>query len=189
MNVSELIKGCRTYRRFEQKPVPSEITEEILEAARIAPSARNAQPLSYIVVEEKTVLDKVFECTKWAGALPPELGMPKENERPVLYVAVIQNTEINQTSDTDAGLAIQNMSLVAWEKGIGRCILGALNRVELTKIFGLSDNQKIHSLIAFGYPSHKSSVTELKDSVNYFLDDKKDYLVPKRALSDIVTKL
>ncbi len=183
MSVLELAKGCRTYRRFEQKQISDSDVRDILEAARLAPSGRNAQPLSYIVVQDKSKLDAVFSYTKWAGALPPELGQPKENERPVLYVAVIMNTDINAAADTDAGLAIQNMSLAAWEKGIGRCILGAINRVELAKLFKLGENQKLHSLVAFGYPTHKSTIKDVAEGepLNYYLDDNKDYIVPKKT--------
>ncbi len=183
MSVLELAKGCRTYRRFEQKKISDADIRDIMEAARLAPSGRNAQPLSFIVVDDKAKVDSVFAYTKWAGALPPELGQPKDNERPVLFVAVIMNTDVNAAADTDAGLAIQNMSLAAWEKGIGRCILGAINRIELAKIFKLTETQKLHSLVAFGYPSHKSTIKDVAegDPLNYYLDDNKDYIVPKKT--------
>ena len=48
----ELLKTRRTYRRFRQREIPQETVEEILEAARLASSAANRQPLSYIVMRE-----------------------------------------------------------------------------------------------------------------------------------------
>ena len=118
--------------------------------------------------------------------MPPELGTPKDGERPVLYIAVIINTEINKNADTDAGLAIQSMSLAAMDRGIGRCILGAIDRPKLSEMFALPETKKIHTLVAFGYPSHESTIEDFKGETAYHLDDKKNYIVPKRKLEDIV---
>lgn len=188
-NLMELLETRRTYRRFEQKEIDRSIVDEILRAARFASSAANKQPLSYIVVEGKNRVDQVFEYTKWAGALPPEVGQPKDNERPVLFIAVVQNLDINRDCDTDAGLAIGNMTLAAWNHGVGSCIIGACNKVKLSELFGLTENQKLHTVVAFGYPSHKSTIVPLEkgEEFKYYLDDNKDYVVPKRKLSDVVS--
>jgi nitroreductase len=187
-NLMELLASRRSYRRFEQKNIDSSIVDEILIAARLASSAANKQPLSYIVVEGKNKVGQIFDYTKWAAALPPELGQPKENERPTLFIAVIQNKDINENSDTDAGLAISNMTLAAWNNGVGSCIIANCNKPALSELFGLTENQKLHTVIGFGYPTHKSVIVPMEqgDSSNYYLDDNKDYVVPKRKLSDIV---
>lgn len=188
-NLMELLAERRSYRRFEQRKIDSSIIDEILIAARLASSAANRQPLSYIVVEGKNKVDQVFDYTKWAAALPPEQGQPKENERPTLFIAVVQNTDINANSDTDAGLAIANMTLAAWNHGVGSCIIANCNKTALSELFGLSENQKLHTVIGFGYPTHKSLIVPMErgESSNYYLDENRDYIVPKRKLSDIVT--
>ncbi|MBQ4537331.1 MAG: nitroreductase family protein [Lachnospiraceae bacterium] len=187
----ELLATRRTYRRFEQKEVAQEIVDDILEAARLSSSARNAQPLTYIVIAEKTKVDEVFALTRWAGYLAPELGQPKADEQPVLFVAVVQNLDINRDSDTDAGLAIGNMTLAAWNHGVGSCIIGACDKPKLSEMFGLTENQKLHTVVAFGYPSHKSYVEPVKEDgdIKYYLDENKDYVVPKRELADVVRYL
>lgn len=188
-NLMELLAGRRSYRRFEQKEIDSSIIDEILIAARLASSAANRQPLSYIVVEGRNKVGQVFDYTKWAAALPPELGQPKEDERPTLFIAVVQNTDINANSDTDAGLAIANMTLAAWNHGVGSCIIANCNKPALSELFGLAENQKLHTVIGFGYPTHRSLIVPMEqgESSNYYLDENKDYIVPKRKLSDIVT--
>lgn len=188
-NLMELLKTRRTYRRFEQKEIDRGIVDEILMAARFASSAANRQPLSYIVVEGQNRVAQVFEHTRWAAALPPELGQPGEKERPMLFIAVVENLDINRDCDTDAGLAIGNMTLAAWNHGVGSCIIGACNKVKLSELFGLTENQKLHTVVAFGYPSHKSSIVPLKrgEEFKYHLDENRDYVVPKRKLSDTVT--
>lgn len=190
-NLMELLEGRRTYRRFEQKEVSQDIIDEILMAARLASSAANRQPLNYIVVKEADKVAEVFSHTRWAAALPPELGQPKENERPVLFIAVVENLDINPDCDTDAGLAIGNMTLAAWNRGVGSCMIGACNKPVLAEMFGLTQQQVLHTVVAFGYPSHASHVVDMEDpeQFKYYLDTEKDYCVPKRRLSDVVRYL
>lgn len=188
-NLMDLLRTRRTYRRFRQKEISQEILEEILTAARLASSAANKQPLSYIVIREPKKVAEVFAHTRWAGALPPEVGQPKEGERPVLFIAVIENQNINSYCDTDAGLAISNMTLAAWNRGVGSCMIGACNKPALSEMFGLTEKQVLHTVVAFGYPSHMSHIVDMEDpeQFKYYLDEKKDYVVPKRKLEDVVT--
>ena len=187
----ELLKTRRTYRRFRQREIPQETVEEILEAARLASSAANRQPLSYIVIREPEKTAQVFGFTRWAGALPPELGQPKEGERPVLFIAVVENLDINRDCDTDAGLAIGNMTLAAWNRGVGSCMIGACDKAALSELFGLGENQKLHTVVAFGYPSHESHIVDMEspEEFKYYLDENRDYVVPKKKLSDVVRYL
>ena len=190
-DIMKLLEGRRTYRRFKQHPVPKEVLDEILRAARLASSAANRQPLSYVAVQSEETVKEVFSHTRWAGALSNEHGQPKEGERPVLFIGVVKNTDINPDCDTDAGLAIANMTLAAWNRGVGSCIIGACNKEKLSELFGLSEKQKLHTVVAFGFPSHESHIVELEPGgdCRYYLDEKKDYIVPKRRLSDIVKYL
>lgn len=190
MELMELLEGRRTYRRFLQKEISEEIIGEILRAARLSSSAANKQPLSYVVIRSGDMVNKVFACTKWAGYLKPEDGQPGEDEKPVLFIAVVENLDINPDCDTDAGLAIANMTLAAWNRGVGSCIIGACNKPRLSEMFGLTEAQKLHTVVAFGYPSHKSRVEDVKDGdIKYYLDENRDYVVPKRQLEDVVTYL
>jgi hypothetical protein len=190
MELMDLIRTNRTYRRFKQTAVSDEIIAEVLEAARNAASAANRQPLSYVVVKSQKKVEEVFALTKWAGYLPPEQGQPKKGEEPVLFIGVVENTDINKNCDTDAGLAIANMRLAAWAHGVGSCIIGACNKPELSRMFGLTQNQVLHTVIAFGYPSHASSIEDMKnDDVKYYLDGNRNYVVPKRRIDDVVTEI
>jgi nitroreductase len=188
MDVMELLKTRRTYRRFAQKEVPQDVVEDVLEAARIANCGANRQSLRYVVVQEPENVAKVFGLTKWAAALPNGIGTPKEGERPTLFVVVLQDTSVPGHSDTDAGIALANMTTAAWAKGVGSCIIGIVNRPELAKLLGLKENLAIHTVVAFGYPTHKSILVDVKDgNRNYYLDENNDYCVPKYAKEDIVT--
>lgn len=191
MELMELLATRRTYRRFEQRAVGQDIVNEILTAARLASSAANKQPLRYIVIQESAKVAEVFSYTKWAGYLPPEQGQPKEDEKPTLFIAVIQDTDCNPNSDTDAGLAISNMTLAAWNRGVGSCIIGACDKTKLTQLFELPSNHKLHTVVAFGYPTHTSTIEDVEQNgdIKYYLDKNCNYVVPKRKLEDMVRYL
>ncbi len=76
-NTYKLILKRRTIRRFKQKRIGKAILLDCLNAARLAPSAANLQPLEYILITKSLNLNKIFNCTNWAGYLKD--GSPKEN--------------------------------------------------------------------------------------------------------------
>ena len=191
MDIMELLKTRRTYRRFEQKAISDEILEDMLTAARYASSAANKQPISYVVVRTPEKIKEVFDLTKWAGYFPNDTGRPKAGEEPVLFIGIVENLDISKNyADTDAGLAISNLTLAAWSHGVGSCMIGACNKPKLSEMFGLTENQQLHTVVAFGYPSHKSYIEDVKDGeIKYYLDENQDYVVPKRKLEDVVKYL
>ena len=191
MDIMELLKTRRTYRRFEQKAISDEILEDMLTAARYASSAANKQPISYVVVRTPEKIKEVFDLTKWAGYFPNDTGRPKAGEEPVLFIGIVENLDISKNyADTDAGLAISNLTLAAWSHGVGSCMIGACNKPKLSEMFGLTENQQLHTVVAFGYPSHKSYIEDVKDGeIKYYLDENQDYVVPKRKLEDMVKYL
>ena len=136
----------------------------------------------------RLTLEEVFQQTTWAGQLPREIGWPKDGEKPVLYIAVIENLEVGPWSETDAGIAIGNMTTAAWAHGVGCCTIGACNKKKLGEMFGLTEQQRVHSVQAFGYPSHKSTIVDPEEDgkLNYYVDENRDYYVKKRKLEDVV---
>ena len=187
MDIMELLAGRRTYRRFLQKPVPAGVVADMVEAVRLSSCGANRQAIRLVVVQSPAMVAKVQPLVKWAAYLPPEQGVPKPGEQPVLFVAVIQDASIPGDKDTDAGIALANLTLAAWAKGVGSCIMGAIDRPRLTELLGLSENEKLHSMVALGYPAHASRVVPLTEAtgVKYYLDENRDYCVPKRAAADI----
>ena len=187
MDIMELLAGRRTYRRFLQKPVPAGVVADMVEAVRLSSCGANRQAIRLVVVQSPAMVAKVQPLVKWAAYLPPEQGVPKPGEQPVLFVAVVQDASIPGDKDTDAGIALANLTLAAWANGVGSCIMGAIDRPRLTELLGLSENEKLHSMVALGYPAHASRVVPLTEAtgVKYYLDENRDYCVPKRAAADI----
>jgi len=179
--MSQLIFNRRTIRKFKQKRISKAILMDCIDAARLAPSAANLQPLEYILVTKK--LDRVFQYTKWAGYL--EDGSPKEGEKPTAYIIIISNSKINKEAKYDVGLAVGNIITTALEKDIASCIIGSLNRHELVRCFKIPKKYIIELVVALGYPEQTSKKEALKKDVKYWLDKDGVLHVPKRKLTDI----
>jgi len=175
----------RTIRRFKQDEIPADILRRLLNAARLAPSGANLQPLEYILVSDREVVSQVFQCLKWAGYIAPA-GDPPEGKRPVAYVVVLLNRKIREAGGNhDAAAAIENMLLVAHAEGIGTCWIGSVDRVRLASILSIPSSHEIDSVVALGYPDQRSVVEEYKGSIKYWMDEAGIMHVPKRALKDI----
>ena len=119
MSVMESLVTRRTYRRFAQKPVPQDVVDDIVEAVRLSSCGANRQALRLVVVQSPEMVAKVQPLVKWAAYLPPEQGMPKADETPTLYVAVLQDSSAPGDLSTDTGIALANMTLAAWDKEVG----------------------------------------------------------------------
>ena len=190
MNWMEMMKTHRTYRRFDQaRPIPDDVIDMIMETARISSSATNAQPLRYLVIRSREEVEKLFPLTHFAAALPPELGVPKPGEHPVLYVLMMtESAKKNRWTDMDAGIAMANMTAAAWTEGVGSVILGNIERPKIMELFDIPEEMELIVGIAFGYPTHASTVVDVPESgsLKYYLDENKDYYVPKRPMDEIV---
>ena len=187
MSIIEKMRSRRTYRRFEQKAVPQDVVDDIVEAVRLSSCGANRQAVRLVVIQSPEMVAKVHPLVKWAAYLPPEQGTPKADELPTLYVAVLQDTSIPGDLNTDTGIALANMTMAAWDSGVGSCIMGAINKPALTELMDIREPEKLAFMVAFGYPTHKAQVVPMtaETGVKYYLDENHDYCVPKRSREEI----
>lgn len=191
-NLMELLEGRRTYRRFdESKKISDKTVEKMQCATRLASSAMNRQPLRYIYVRDTDTVNAIFDITSWGGSLPNGLGRPKEGERPAMFVVVLSVRELQtRFTDFDAGLAVSNMTLAAFEDGVGSCILGSVKIDALRDLLNIPQDVDVVTAVGFGYPTHQSTIVDMVDGdARYYLDQNKDYLVPKRKNEDVNTEI
>ena len=183
----EKLAARRTYRRFAQKAVPQDVVNDIIEALRLSSCGANRQAVRLVIVRKPEDVAKVQPLVKWAAYLPPEQGTPKADELPTLYVAVVQDTSIPGDLATDTGIALANMTLAAWDKGVGSCIMGAINKPALSEMLGIAEPEKLAFMIAFGYPTPEAHIVPLtaETGVKYYLDASRDYCVPKRSEEEL----
>lgn len=187
MNLTELYQTCRTFRRFEQKPVPDELVLRMLENARVANSASNAQPLRYIVVSSSEKVAQMQQLVKWAAKLPKEVGTPVEGEQPTLFIVVTLPKDAGRFANIDLGIGVHTLTTTAWESGVGSCIMGAINVPKINELLEVPEDRTAALAVAFGYPAHKSTIVDMPadGDLSYYVDDARDYYVPKRPLEEI----
>lgn len=183
--IYDKITSRRTIRKYKPKNVPKEVLLKCVDAARLSPSGANRQPLKYIIVNDQKLLQEVFSTLRWAGYLPDY--QPSEEEMPNAYIVVLLDKNIRQNCGHDAGIAVMSISMVAYDEGLGSCILGAVDRKSLCEILDIPENLEVVLVVALGYPAESPIVDRVKDGdIKYWLDENGVLHVPKRDLKEIV---
>ncbi len=186
MSLYEIAISRRSIRRFKNLPVPREILERCVNAARLAPSAANLQPLEYLVVDDEKLLPQVFSTLKWAAYIQPE-GDPPEGERPRTYIVILKHKDIGVDSSVyDVGTAVENIILVALEEGIGSCPLAGVDRERLREILSIPQKYEIPLVLALGYPAESPVAEPFQGSVEYWKDEGGILHVPKKSLKSVL---
>ncbi len=187
MDVYKQIISRRSIRKFKQEEIKPDLLDKFVNAARLAPSASNRQPLEYLVVTKKELREQIFANVAWAGYIEPE-GNPKAGEEPVAYILVLLNKKITPNADRDIGASCQNITLAALEEGIGCCWIGSFNRGAINKIFDFPENYSLELILALGYPAENPRYLDVdKDSsIKYYKDSSGTLHVPKRKLEQII---
>lgn len=188
MLMEQLIRQNRSYRRFyEDHFIAEGNLRYFINLARLSPSARNAQPLKYIITNEEPGNQKVFECLAWAGYLKDWEG-PEPGERPAAYIIMLGDHQIADNFLCDHGIAAQSILLGAVEKGFGGCIVASVNRERLRNHFNIDDRYEILQVIALGKPKETVIINEIDKGgdIKYWRDDKQIHHVPKRKLDEII---
>nr|WP_321453234.1 nitroreductase family protein [uncultured Carboxylicivirga sp.] len=185
--LKDLITKNRSYRRFYQdKQINKETLVELIDLARLSPSARNAQPLKYYISNDDETNEKIFHHLAWAGYLK-EWNGPQKGEQPSAYIIVLNDTNISSNYFCDDGIASQSILLGAVEKELGGCIIGSVNRLQLQRELKINDSYKIVHVIALGYPKEEVELEKMKDNNHvYWRDVNKKHHVPKRSIDEII---
>jgi len=183
--IYQKITSRRTIRKYTPKDVPKEVLLKCVDAARLSPSAANRQPLKYVIVNDPTLLRDVFKTLSWAGYLPKY--QPSEAEMPQAYIVILLDKNLRKEAGHDAGIAAMSISMVAYDNGLGSCILGAIDRGKLRTALNLPESLDIILVVAIGHPAEAPVLDEVTDTnIKYWLDPTGILHVPKRALKDIV---
>jgi nitroreductase len=192
MDVYEAALKRRAIRRYKETPVPYNVLEKCVDAARLAPSGRNHQVCEYIAINDAEVLPGVFENIGGSMKLPPEKGGPRPENTPKAYIIVLINkswegeASRRRISYYDVGMAAENIILVALEQGLGTCPILMFDESNLKPILNVPDEYDIALVIAMGYPGEKSVAEVATDSVTGWVDEKLVRHVPKRRLEDVL---
>ncbi len=145
MDVFEAIQERRSIRTYSDKPVEREKLEKILEAGRLAPSARNTEPWHFIAVtnaeKRKTLSKGVY--AKFVA------------QSPLVIVACGDKEASDDWYAVDVSLAVENMILTATSEGLGTCCVGSFNEKEVKELLKIPDNFEVIIMLIIGYPEEK----------------------------------
>jgi nitroreductase len=129
----------REIREYAARPLEPETERRILDAGRMAGSAKNRQPWTFLVVRDdravEALAESVYEPTNIRGA--------------AFLVAIL----MGGGAGIDAGRAAQNMMVAAHAHGVGSCPNGISDRVGLNRALHLPDDATIAAVLSFGYPA------------------------------------
>jgi nitroreductase len=176
-NIMEIIKKRKSIRAYKDKPLPRDVVNSILEAARYAPTARNLQELEYKVITSKALIKKLSDGI--AAAIQKE-GMPLKgppggrrnifHDAPLLII--IAAPKENRFSESDAALAVQNIMLYATSIDLGSCFIGMAKLLEkdkkLLKALHISDDMNIAAAVICGYADENPAPKEKKMKAEFF---------------------
>lgn len=185
--LKELILKNRSYRRFYQDfQISKRALKELVQLARLCPSAANLQILRFMLINSKEESEKVFSCLGWAGYLKDWDG-PEEGERPAAYIVILSNKPDWVYIKSDVGIVSQSVLLGAVEMGLGGCMFGSVQKDKLRKLFSIPEEYEIQLVIALGKPKEKIVIEEVKgDDIKYWRDENDVHHVPKRKLEDLI---
>ncbi len=165
MEFLDLVKQRRSVRKFSEKPVEREKVELCLEAARLAPSACNAQPWRFLVFDDPEKKSEL--CREACSGIYRNSGFI--SRAPVVIVALSLRGKLlpglagrfqgKHYPLIDLGIAVEHLVLQAAESGLGTCWVGWFNGPAVKKLLGLPKGETPIALIPLGYPADEKSAS------------------------------
>lgn len=141
MEFMKVVRNRRSIRRYKRDPVPEDVLNQILEAARLAPSAGHRQPWHFVVIRDAET-KRQLGISSWAAQAP-------------IVIVGCADTETREEPKcfVDVSIAFEHMVLAAANFGLGTCWLGYLGADEtIKKILGIPEHMKVVAVTPLGYP-------------------------------------
>jgi len=172
MKFLDLVNKRRSVRKYKSSSISRDILDRCIEAARLAPSACNSQPWSFIIVDNIDLKNKLIEKA-FSGLYSMNRFI---KDAPVLVVVITEKSSYiaklggylkkTQYSLIDVGIACEHFILQATEEGLGTCWLGWFNEKAVKKILNLDKNSKIDAIISVGYSEEDRDIEKNRKSID-----------------------
>ena len=154
----DIVKKRRSVRKYQDLPVEKEKINLCLEAARLAPSACNAQPWKFIVFDKPESIEQlcrsafsgIYKNSSFAGRAP--VIIVALNTRGKRLPSLAGRFQSKHYPLIDLGIAGEHLILQATELGLGTCWVGWFNAKGVSELLGLSRHENPVVLIPIGYP-------------------------------------
>ena len=157
MDFRDLVKARQSVRQYSSQPVENEKLDVCLEAARLAPSASNSQPWTFIVIQDPDMVARVAEQARG----PLGTFNTFVSKAPVIVAIVMEKMKVftkigaeikdKEYPLIDIGIAAEHICLQAAELGLGTCMLGWFDEKATRKLLNVPGKKRIVLLITIGY--------------------------------------
>ncbi|MBY0756852.1 nitroreductase family protein [Clostridium sardiniense] len=175
MDFFNLINKRESVRGYLEKQVEREKIIKIIEAARLAPSACNAQPWKFVVVDDKEITKEVAN-----NLYEPMIGLNKfALTAPVFIVVVGEKRNLTSKmgelikkkdyTSIDIGIASEHICLAATELGLGTCMMGWFKEKAIKKLLNINTNKEIHLVISLGYYDDREPRKKVRKAIDDIL--------------------
>lgn len=151
MDVMTAIQARRSIRVFEKRDVEEEKLARVLEAGRLAPSARNMQEWKFVVIRDKVARKRLMAAAK---------NQTFVAQAPVVIVGCGTITDYTMSCGqlsypVDVAIAMTQMTLQAVAEGLGTCWVCAFDEDEVAALLGIPDGVRVVALLPLGYPGEE----------------------------------
>jgi len=175
MKFHELIKKRQSDRIYIDKPVDRDIINRCIDAARLAPSASNSQPWTFVVIDDIELKDKVAKKTigllrsfnKFVPQAPVIIAIVLE--KPKLLTELGGRLKKKEFPLIDIGIAAEHICLQATEENLGSCMLGWFDEKAIKTLLNVPENKSISLLITLGYTpddyKHRKKIRKTMEKV------------------------
>lgn len=168
MSVLEIIQKRRSIRKYKSDPIPEDVFQRVLEAARLAPSGKNLQPWKFVLVQNQELKEKLAKASagQYFMAIAPIIivacGFPEN-----CYSSM---GRYMKSWPVDVTIALEHLILQAEEEGLGTCWIGSFEEGEVKSILNIPEDVKVLALTPLGYPAERPTDRgrkHLEDIVSY----------------------
>jgi nitroreductase len=150
MELWEAIKGRRSVRSFQDRPVERELLERLVEAGIWAPSGGNAQTWHFVVITDPEQLRRIRTVSPGMLGNPPAAIAVCQD----LVAAREKGGELGASlAVMDAAMAVQNILLAAYDAGLGTCVIASFHKGAVSRILGLPEGMEPVLLVSVGWPA------------------------------------
>ncbi len=152
-NLLEIIKNRRSIRRYQNKEIPKEIIDKLIEALIWAPSAGNLQSRKFHFVFDQKIKEELMNATSFRQKFVSQAPLAIVCSTDAKLVRAYGNRGVNVFSICDVSASIQNLLLTAYSQGLGTCWVGAFDEKKVKEILKMTANLKPIAIVPVGYPA------------------------------------
>jgi nitroreductase len=168
-DLMSLIRNRRSIRKYEDKPVPAECVQQVLEAVRWSPSWANTQCWEVVVVRDPAVKEQLQATLPPKGnpafkavvQAPLVLALCAKTGRSGFYKGDV-TTKFGEWMMYDLGIATQNICLMAHSLGLGTVVVGLFDHDQAAQVINVPQGYELVSMIPLGYPAKTGSAPSRK---------------------------